>query len=165
MGTERKDSSAPRTLATFLGPWGFQARVPEWDCHFLLRGSSQHRIEPGVSHIVGRAFTIWATRKSNIQWMQKIKREKSKHIITEKSSSSQRQTERKKMIRELQSHQKIMNKMALVSPYLSIKLNKNRLYFPNKRQNDSMGKKKIRPNFILPIKRITSTLRTYIYRN
>ena len=41
----------------------FQARVLEWDAISFSRGSSQPRDGTWVSHIVGRRFTIWATRE------------------------------------------------------------------------------------------------------
>ena len=41
----------------------FQARVLEWVAISFSRGSSQPRDQTWVSHIVGRHFTIWATRE------------------------------------------------------------------------------------------------------
>ena len=41
----------------------FQARVLEWVAISFSRGSSQPRDRTWVSHIVGRRFTIWATRE------------------------------------------------------------------------------------------------------
>ena len=41
----------------------FQARVLEWVAIAFSRGSSQPSDWTWVSHIVGRRFTIWATRK------------------------------------------------------------------------------------------------------
>ena len=41
----------------------FQARVLEWVAISFPRGSSQPRDGTWVSHIVGRRFTIWATRE------------------------------------------------------------------------------------------------------
>ena len=41
----------------------FQARVPEWVAISFSRGSSQPRDQTWVSCIVGRCFTIWATRE------------------------------------------------------------------------------------------------------
>ena len=43
--------------------WIFQARVLEWVAISFSRGSSQPRNQIQVSHIVGRHFTIWATRE------------------------------------------------------------------------------------------------------
>ena len=41
----------------------FQARVLEWAVISFSRGSSQLRDQTQVSHIVGRCFTVWATRE------------------------------------------------------------------------------------------------------
>ena len=41
----------------------FQARVLEWVAISFSRGSSRSRDQTRVSHIVGRSFTIWATRE------------------------------------------------------------------------------------------------------
>ena len=41
----------------------FLARVLEWVAISFSRGSSQTRDWTGVSHIVGRRFTVWATRE------------------------------------------------------------------------------------------------------
>ena len=41
----------------------FQARVLEWDAIAFSRGSSWLRDQTQVSCIVGRRFTVWATRK------------------------------------------------------------------------------------------------------
>ena len=41
----------------------FQARILEWVAISFYRGSSWPRDKPWVSHIVGRFFTIWATRE------------------------------------------------------------------------------------------------------
>ena len=41
----------------------FQARVLEWVAIFFFRGFSQSRDWTWVSRIVGRCFTIWATRE------------------------------------------------------------------------------------------------------
>ena len=41
----------------------FQARVSEWVAISFSRGPSQPRDWTQVSHIVGRCFTIWATRE------------------------------------------------------------------------------------------------------
>ena len=42
----------------------FQARILEWVAISFSRGSSQPRDRTRVSHIVGRRFTIWATREA-----------------------------------------------------------------------------------------------------
>ena len=41
----------------------FQARVLEWVAISFSIGSSQPRDRTWISHIVGRRFTIWATRE------------------------------------------------------------------------------------------------------
>ena len=41
----------------------FQARVLEWVAISFSRGSSQPRDQTLVSRIIGRCFTVWATRK------------------------------------------------------------------------------------------------------
>ena len=41
----------------------FQARVLEWVAISFSRGSSQPKDRTWVSHIVGRRFTVWATRR------------------------------------------------------------------------------------------------------
>ena len=46
----------------------FQARVLEWVAISFSRGSSQPRDQTLVSRIVGRRFTVWATRKV-IRWV------------------------------------------------------------------------------------------------
>ena len=42
----------------------FQARVLEWGGISFFRGSSWPRDRTRVSHIVGRCFTLWATREA-----------------------------------------------------------------------------------------------------
>ena len=44
----------------------FQARVLEWVAISFSRGSSQPRDQTQVSRIVGRRFTIWATREAHL---------------------------------------------------------------------------------------------------
>ena len=44
----------------------FQARILEWVAISFSRRSSQPRDQTQVSHIVGRRFTVWATRDSGI---------------------------------------------------------------------------------------------------
>ena len=46
----------------------FQARILEWIAISFSRGSSQPRDQTQVSHIVGRFFTIWATREGQGRW-------------------------------------------------------------------------------------------------
>ena len=41
----------------------FQARVLEWGAISFSRGSSSPKDQTRVSHIVGRHFTVWATRE------------------------------------------------------------------------------------------------------
>ena len=43
----------------------FQARILEWVAISFSRGSSRPRDWTRVSHIVGRCFTIWATREAH----------------------------------------------------------------------------------------------------
>ena len=53
----------------------FQARVLEWLAISFSRGSSRPRDRTQVSHIAGRRFTIWATRKpSDCDCSHEIKR-------------------------------------------------------------------------------------------
>ena len=53
------DCSLPRS--SILGI--LQARVLEWVIISFSRGSSQRRDQTPVSRIVGRRFTIWATKE------------------------------------------------------------------------------------------------------
>ena len=46
-----------------LRPWDFPGKSTEWVAISFSRGSSQPRDQTQVSHIVGRCFTIWATRE------------------------------------------------------------------------------------------------------
>ena len=51
-------------ILLFLSIHGiFQARILEWVAISISRGSSQPTDQTQVSHIVGRCFTIWATRE------------------------------------------------------------------------------------------------------
>ena len=45
----------------------FQVRILEWVVISFSRGTSWPRDQTQVSHIVGRRFTIWATRETHIQ--------------------------------------------------------------------------------------------------
>ena len=45
----------------------FQARVLEWVAIAFSRGSSRPRDQTRVSRIVGRRFTLWATREVNLK--------------------------------------------------------------------------------------------------
>ena len=49
-----------------LRPWDFQGKSTGVGCHFLLQGTSQPRDQTQVSHIVDKPFTIWATRKVQV---------------------------------------------------------------------------------------------------
>ena len=51
------------SLPTFSVHEIFQARVPEWVAISFPRGSPQPRDRTWVSCIVGRRFTLWATRE------------------------------------------------------------------------------------------------------
>ena len=46
-----------------------QARVLEWVAISFSRGSSQPRDQTQVSRIVGRRFTIWATREVQVRFI------------------------------------------------------------------------------------------------
>ena len=46
----------------------FQARVLEWVAISFSRGSSRPRDRTRVSRIVGRRFTLWATREALFKW-------------------------------------------------------------------------------------------------
>ena len=45
-----------------------QTRILEWGAIPFSRGSSRPRDQTQVSHIVGRFFTIWATREGQGRW-------------------------------------------------------------------------------------------------
>ena len=45
-----------------LRPWDFQARILEWTAISFSRRSSRPRDWTRVSRIIGRRFTVWATR-------------------------------------------------------------------------------------------------------
>ena len=55
------DSSQPSSSAHGI----FQARILEWVVISFSRGSSWPRDRTQVSHIVGRSFTVWATREAH----------------------------------------------------------------------------------------------------
>ena len=59
------DCSLPRSSVHGI----FQARVMEWVAISFSRGSSQPRDQTWVSCIVGRRFTIWATREDITLWL------------------------------------------------------------------------------------------------
>ena len=48
--------------------WILRARILEWVAIPFSQGSSQLRDWTQVSHIVGRIFTIWATREAQEYW-------------------------------------------------------------------------------------------------
>ena len=55
----------PRTVAHQALPYGIlQARILEWVAISFSRGTSQPRDRTQVSCIVGRRFTLWATREA-----------------------------------------------------------------------------------------------------
>ena len=54
----------------------FQARILEWVAISFSRGSSRPRDRTRVSHIVGRCFTIWATREAFQEWCWLKERER-----------------------------------------------------------------------------------------
>ena len=63
------DCSLPRSSIHRI----FQARILEWVAIAFSRGSSQPRDQTRVSHIVGRCFTVWATREAWPKISQKNK--------------------------------------------------------------------------------------------
>ena len=71
----KKESEVTQSCLTLCNPMNcsltgfsihgiFQARVLEWVAISFSRGSSRPRDWTQVSHIVGRCFTIWATREA-----------------------------------------------------------------------------------------------------
>ena len=48
----------------YIVHWILQARILEWVAIPFFKGSSQLRDQTQVSHITGRFFIIWATRKA-----------------------------------------------------------------------------------------------------
>ena len=54
----------------------FQARVLEWVAISFSRGSSRFRNRTQVSHIVGRCFTVWATKEDATPNQQTLASEK-----------------------------------------------------------------------------------------
>ena len=67
--THKKESEVPLSCPTLCDPMDssvhgiFQARVLEWVAISFSRGSSHHKDQSQVSHIVGRRFTVWVTRE------------------------------------------------------------------------------------------------------
>ena len=77
-----KPSEVAQSCPTLFGHMGytllgssihgiFQARVLEWVAISFSRGSSQPRDWIRISHIVGRRFTVWATREAPEMWQKK----------------------------------------------------------------------------------------------
>ena len=64
------NSATPKTVAhqASLSMGILQARILEWFAMPSFRGSSQPRDLTLVSHIVGRFFTVWATREAQEYW-------------------------------------------------------------------------------------------------
>ena len=71
------DCSLPGSLVHGI----FQARVLEWVAISFSRGSSQPRDWTRISPIVGRGFTIWATREA-LLWMA-AKKKRLTHSLPE----------------------------------------------------------------------------------
>ena len=64
----------------------FQARVLEWVAISFSRGSSRPRDRTQVSHIVGRRFTVWATREASLTIrFEKMQNSKPKQKLKPKS--------------------------------------------------------------------------------
>ena len=60
----------------------FQARVLEWVAISFSRESSQPRDQTWVSRIVGRCFTLWATREAlKIIWIGKLIGNLQNHLV------------------------------------------------------------------------------------
>ena len=57
-------SEVAQSSLTLCDPGIFQARILEWVTNSISRRSSWPRIWTQVSQIVGRCFTIWATREA-----------------------------------------------------------------------------------------------------
>ena len=53
-----------------LCPWDSPGKCTGVGCHFFLHWSSLPRDWTQVSHIVGRHFTVWASREADITEMQ-----------------------------------------------------------------------------------------------
>ena len=56
-------------LTRFLHPWDFPGKNTGVGCHFFSRRSSRPRNWTQVSCIVGRHFTVWATREDQ-KWQK-----------------------------------------------------------------------------------------------
>ena len=81
-----------------LRPWVFQARVLEWVAISFSKGSSQPRDWTWVFHIVGRCFTVWATREVQMGPEQDWKRHGRRNRQWEVKWSSERTGEMSKRI-------------------------------------------------------------------
>ena len=72
---ERFSSLISEQQWLFATPWTVhgicQPRILEWVAFPFSRGSSQSRDQTQVSHIAGRFFTSWATRKAQEYWSGK----------------------------------------------------------------------------------------------
>ena len=69
----------------------FQSRILEWVAISFSRRSSQPRDWTQVSHIVGRCFTVWATRevwRYELTFIRSSKKIQSKSLQTEQSSTN-----------------------------------------------------------------------------
>ena len=62
------------SLLGFLVYGIFLAWILEWVAISFSRGSSWPRDQTWVSHIVGRCFTIWATREALSEWVKSLSR-------------------------------------------------------------------------------------------
>ena len=66
-----------------------QARILEWIAISFSRGSSRPRDRTQVSHIGGRCFNLWATRKPISLYMWNLKNNRNEYIYkTETDSQS-----------------------------------------------------------------------------
>ena len=66
-----------------------QARILEWVAISFSRGSSRPRDRTQVSHIAGRRFNLWATRKPISLYMWNLKNNRNEYIYkTETDSQS-----------------------------------------------------------------------------
>ena len=83
----KSESDVAQSCPTLCSPMGcslprsavhgiFQARVLEWVATSFSRGSSWPRNQSQVSRIVGRCFTVWATKEV----LESVKKKKSKSI-------------------------------------------------------------------------------------